>query len=75
MKTRILLIIAIIGGFISLQSQEYLSMIDEGTYAVQDVIDSAESYFENKDKGRGTGYKQFKRWEYNAKRLMNACNY
>ncbi|RFN57611.1 T9SS type A sorting domain-containing protein [Marixanthomonas ophiurae] len=56
-------------------SQEYLKMIDAGTYKVQDVIDSAEAYFDGKDKGRGTGYKQFKRWEYNALRLQNENGY
>ncbi len=56
-------------------SQEYLQMIDAGTYKVQDVIDSAEAYFAGKDKGRGTGYKQFKRWEYNALRLQNENGY
>ncbi len=75
MKTQLLLLISIIGGFISLQSQEYLRMIDEGTHAVQDVINNAEVYFENRDQGRGTGFKQFKRWEYNAKRLMNEQGY
>tara|TARA_R100000306_G_scaffold7511_4_gene10174 strand:- start:21965 stop:24442 length:2478 start_codon:yes stop_codon:yes gene_type:complete len=56
-------------------SQEYLKMIDAGTYKVQDVIDSAEAYFAGKDKGRGSGYKQFKRWEYNALRLQNENGY
>ncbi|PVW16359.1 T9SS type A sorting domain-containing protein [Marixanthomonas spongiae] len=56
-------------------SQEYLKMIDAGTYKVQDIIDSAETYFAGKDKGRGTGYKQFKRWEYNALRLQNENGY
>ncbi|NNF29872.1 MAG: T9SS type A sorting domain-containing protein [Flavobacteriaceae bacterium] len=56
-------------------SQEYLQMIDAGTYPVQDVIDSAEAYFEGRDKGRGSGYKQFKRWEYNALRMMKEDGY
>lgn len=56
-------------------SQEYLKMIDAGTYKVQVVIDSAEAYFAGKDKGRGSGYKQFKRWEYNALRLQNESGY
>ena len=51
-------------------SQEYLQMIDAGIYPVQEIIDSAEAYFEGKDKGRGSGYKQFKRWEYNALRMV-----
>lgn len=56
-------------------SQEYLRMIDSGDYPVQQVIDSAEAYFENRDKGRGTGYKPYKRWEYNAKRMINDNGY
>ncbi|WP_310992416.1 T9SS type A sorting domain-containing protein [Aequorivita marina] len=57
------------------QSREYIQMIDAGTYKVQDIIDTAEAYFEEKDKGRGSGYKQFKRWEYNALRLVEADGY
>ncbi len=57
------------------QSREYLQMIDAGTYKVQDVIDNAEAYFAGKDKGRGTGYKQFKRWEYNALRMVKSDGY
>lgn len=56
-------------------SQEYLQMIDAGTYPVQEIIDSAEAYFEGKDKGRGSGYKQFKRWEYNALRMVKEDGY
>lgn len=56
-------------------SQEYLRMIDSGDYPVQQVIDSAEAYFANRDKGRGTGYKPYKRWEYNAKRMVNDNGY
>lgn len=52
------------------QAQEYLRMIDNGNYPVEEVINSAEAYFENRDKGRGTGYKPYKRWEYNALRMV-----
>lgn len=62
-------------GLFTLQSQEYLEMIDSGDFTVFEIIDNAETYFANKDKGRGTGYKPFKRWEYNAKRLMNEDGY
>lgn len=51
--------------------QSYLKMIDAGTYPVQEVIDSAEAYFAGKDLGRGSGYKQFKRWEYKALRMQD----
>lgn len=56
-------------------AQEYLRMIDSGDYPVQQVIDSAEAYFANRDKGRGTGYKPYKRWEYNAKRMVKENGY
>lgn len=58
-----------------MQSQEFLVMIDAGTFPIQEVIDSAETYFEGKDQGRGTGYKQFKRWEYMATKLQNEQGY
>ncbi len=56
-------------------SQEYLQMIDAGTYSVEEIVANAEAYFEDKDKGRGSGYKQFKRWEYMANRLQNDNGY
>ncbi len=58
-----------------INSQEYLQMIDAGTYPVQEVITAAEDYFENKDKGRGSGYKEFKRWEYMALRRVKENGY
>lgn len=77
MKRRLksLLIVALFAGASTMHSQEYLQMIEEGTYSVQEIVANAEDYFADKDKGRGTGYKQFKRWEYNANRLMNEEGY
>jgi len=57
--------------FLCIQSQEYQEMINSGQYTVQQIQDSAESYFENRDKGRGTGYKSYKRWEYDAIRMQD----
>ncbi len=59
----------------NVQAQQYLEMMDAGTYSVAEVVLEAEAYFEGKDKGRGSGYKQFKRWEYMANRLMDASGY
>ncbi len=75
MRFKLLLITILLFGSFASQAQEYLRMIDAGTYKVQEVIDSAESYFANRDKGRGTGYKQFKRWEYNALRRVKEDGY
>lgn len=49
-------------------SQEYRKMIAKGNYSVYEIISEAESYFSKAGKGRGTGYKPFKRWEYQALR-------
>lgn len=62
--------------FITLSfSQQYKEMIDAGTYTVHEISASAEAYFEIRGKGKGTGYKQFKRWEYNALRNMDVNGY
>ncbi|WP_299768241.1 T9SS type A sorting domain-containing protein [uncultured Dokdonia sp.] len=72
MKTKLLVLTLFICGFVStMKSQDYLDMIEAETFSVQEIIESGETYFENRDKGRGSGYKQFKRWEYMALRLMN----
>ncbi len=75
MKTKLLLIIGFLISGISTQSQEYLEMIDSGTFKVAEIIENAEAFFADKDKGRGSGYIQFKRWEYKATRLMNEDGY
>lgn len=75
MRFKLLLLFTLIFGSLTGQAQEYLKMIDAGTFKVQEIIDNAEAYFANKDKGRGTGYKQFKRWEYNALRMVKNNGY
>lgn len=75
LKLQLSLLLVFLAGIFIGHSQEYLRMIDSGDYPVQQVIDSAEAYFANRDKGRGTGYKPYKRWEYNAKRMVKANGY
>ncbi len=75
MRFKLLLLLTLLFGSVAVQAQEYLRMIDAGTFKVQEIIDNAETYFANKDKGRGTGYKQFKRWEYNALRMVKEDGY
>ncbi len=57
---------------ISVYSQEYKDMIDAGTFTVEQVQQSAESYFQNRDKGKGSGWVQYKRWEYFALKMQDA---
>ncbi len=75
MKTIQLIFIGLFFGILPIQSQEYLRMIDTSTYSVEEIRENAELYFADKEKGRGSGYKQYKRWEYMAQRLMNEKGY
>lgn len=52
-------------------SQEYKEMIIKGTYTVQEIQAKAEAYFTTAGNERGTGYKPYKRWEYNASRNID----
>lgn len=54
-----------------LNAQKYKEMIEAGNATVSQIQDSANAYFLNRDKGKGSGYVQYKRWEYMASRLMN----
>lgn len=47
-------------------SQEYLRMIEAGTYTVQEIQAEAEAYFAIVGTERGNGYNPYKRWEHNA---------
>ncbi|RZP18244.1 MAG: T9SS type A sorting domain-containing protein [Flavobacteriales bacterium] len=75
MKRIIILITILLAGIQNNYSQEYLKMMESETYTVQEIIDNGEAYFAERDQGKGSGYVQFKRWEYNAKRLMNEAGY
>ena len=71
MRVKLLLLFSIlIGGAFQVLGQEYPQMIDKGSLEVQQIIEQTEAYYADKDKGRGSGYKQFKRWEYNAIRTV-----
>ena len=50
-------------------------MMLSNDYSVENVQQAAEEYFLKSDKGRGSGFKQFKRWEYNALRMQNESGF
>lgn len=66
MKKLILVGLTAISTF--LHGQKYVDMIDKGTFSVDQIEKSAEKHFDEVGRGKGTGYKQFQRWLYNAKR-------
>ena len=71
-KLLLLAAVALTGwGTTTSQAQEYLDMIEAGTFTIDEIRTSAEAYFEVVGTGRGTGFKQFKRWEYMAERQQD----
>ena len=56
-------------------AQKYQEMISKGTYSVFEIQRVAESHFQKNGTGKGSGYKQYKRWEYNAFRMVNENGY
>ena len=54
-------------------SQQYMEMMAQvDDFTVAEIVEEAESYFDTAGRGRGTGYKSFRRWQYFAERNMNA---
>jgi hypothetical protein len=68
---KLLFLLPLIFGISLVNAQEYLKMIEAGTYTVQEIQAEAEAYFEKVGTERGKGYKPYKRWEYQALRLMD----
>lgn len=56
-------------------AQRYLDMIAEGQHTVKDIQLEANAYFSEEGTGRGTGYKRWKRWEYDAIRMQDDDGY
>jgi photosystem II stability/assembly factor-like uncharacterized protein len=56
---------------LAMHGQEYKRLINEGTHTVDAINQSAENYFDSVGRGRGTGYKQYRRWLYFAERMMD----
>lgn len=53
-------------------AQKYLEMIEAGTYTIDEIRQAAKVYFDIVGRERGSGYKQFKRWEYVAELELDA---
>lgn len=68
---KLLLLMLYLGIVIHLSAQDYRTLIAERTHTVQHVIAIAEQHFDSVGRGRGTGYKQFRRWQYFAERTMD----
>lgn len=56
-------------------AQEYKTMIESGNFTVKEIQSKAEEHFKNSDKGKGTGWVQYKRWEYFALRKRDENGY
>lgn len=68
---KILLLLLCLGFATHLSAQDYRTLIAERIHTVAHVIAFAEQHFDSVGRGRGTGYKQFRRWQYFAERTMD----
>ena len=68
---KITLAFFLIGFVLQFSAQDYQKLITEGTHTVTYISDIAEQHFDSIGRGRGTGYKQFRRWQYFAERAMD----
>lgn len=68
---KLYLLVSLVVTFAMSYSQTFREMIDDGTYTVHEIQEAANAYFAVKGYGRGTGFKAYKRWEYQAIRNMD----
>lgn len=68
---KVVLLFALIGFVLQISAQDYKKLMAEGTHTVEHVVKIAEQHFDSVGRGRGTGYKQFRRWQYFAERSMD----
>lgn len=67
MKFTLSITIAMVLSFSSF-AQKHWEMIESEKYTIEAIKKEADAYFENRFKGKGSGYKQFQRWLYFAER-------
>ncbi|MFT7605089.1 MAG: hypothetical protein ACI8VT_002682, partial [Saprospiraceae bacterium] len=72
-KIMLLVVLFFTLGSYQLYAQAYKDLImnADGSTTLQEIKNLAETYFEGKEKGRGSGFKQYKRWEYHMERRVN----
>jgi hypothetical protein len=70
---RYLCLFALLFFFSGIEAQrQYHEIIRENpSKPFHEIVNEVEKYYEHHDKGRGSGYKQFKRWEYFNERRLN----
>lgn len=66
LRLRLLALLTLALTAFSAHAQQYLDMIEAGTYPITVIQKAAEAHFDIVGRERGSGYKQFKRWEYVA---------
>lgn len=47
-----------------LHAQQWYDYMEDESLNYYEAVEKIEAYFKDRDKGKGSGYKQFKRWEY-----------
>jgi hypothetical protein len=73
LKTFLLFLLGLLfAGFLAAQEPEYLRLIRNPTPGItfDEIRQKAETWFKDRDTGKGSGYTQWKRWEYLHQNLL-----
>ena len=54
-----------------LKAQEYLEILHNENLTYEEIVRRVEAHFDDKGRGKHTGYKQFLRWKYFARRSLD----
>ncbi|MCH2046845.1 MAG: hypothetical protein MK212_22205, partial [Saprospiraceae bacterium] len=71
----VILFLLIPMGLSAQKKQIHWDMINSGKFSFKQIQKAANKYFEGKFKGKGSGYKQYKRWEYFAHRTVDESGF
>ncbi|HEY8401500.1 MAG TPA: hypothetical protein VIK89_09575, partial [Cytophagaceae bacterium] len=61
---RAIALMVIFGLFVSTTQAQMWEEMKRDNIRFDEIVKKVEEYYKDKDQGRGSGYKQFKRWEY-----------
>jgi len=74
MKNAIVLLTAILSISFAQQAsgQFYLDLAEKGELTFEQIVEQANIHFSTRGKGKGTGYRPYKRWEYFSRRSLDS---
>jgi photosystem II stability/assembly factor-like uncharacterized protein len=70
-----LIILSLLSCIGSIQSQEFLNILDRQDLTYDEIVVEVDRYFDDRGRGKHIGYKQYLRWQYWAQRNLDDQGY